>query len=97
MEERRQVTVEEAQQRSQQWKVPYVETSAKTRANVDKTFYDLLRIMNKVKLNPRTGGRSGTSVNRKSASMKTASASRPKSDTVEQKEIKAQQKCCVLQ
>ena len=53
--------------------------------------------MNKVKLNPRTGGKSGTSVTRKSASMKTASASRPKADTVEQKEIKAQQKCCVLQ
>lgn len=38
LEERRQVTVEEAQQRSQQWKVPYVETSAKTRANVDKVY-----------------------------------------------------------
>lgn len=36
LEERRQVTVEEAHQRAQQWNVPYVETSAKTRANVDK-------------------------------------------------------------
>lgn len=36
LEERRQVTAEEAQQRAQQWNVPYVETSAKTRANVDK-------------------------------------------------------------
>lgn len=36
LEDKRQVSVEEAQQRSQQWKVPYVETSAKTRANVDK-------------------------------------------------------------
>jgi len=33
---KRQVLVEEAQQRAQQWNVPYVETSAKTRANVDK-------------------------------------------------------------
>ena len=36
LEEKRQVTVDEAQQRAQQWSVPYVETSAKTRANVDK-------------------------------------------------------------
>lgn len=43
LEERRQVTVEEAHQRAQQWNVPYVETSAKTRANVDKVFYDLMR------------------------------------------------------
>ena len=36
LEENRQVTIEEAQARAQQWTVPYVETSAKTRANVDK-------------------------------------------------------------
>ena len=37
LEDKRQVSVEEAQQRAQtQWGVPYVETSAKTRANVDK-------------------------------------------------------------
>jgi len=36
LEERRQVTVEEAQARAQEWNVSYVETSAKTRANVDK-------------------------------------------------------------
>lgn len=36
LEDRRQVTVEEAQARAAQWGVPYVETSAKTRANVDK-------------------------------------------------------------
>ena len=36
LEERRQVSIEEAQTRAQQWNVPYVETSAKTRANVDK-------------------------------------------------------------
>ena len=28
--------MEEAENRAQQWSVPYVETSAKTRANVDK-------------------------------------------------------------
>jgi len=36
LEERRQVLVDVAQSRASQWSVPYVETSAKTRANVDK-------------------------------------------------------------
>ena len=36
LEEKRQISVEEANNRAQQWDVPYVETSAKTRANVDK-------------------------------------------------------------
>ncbi|BFY96980.1 hypothetical protein BsWGS_00018 [Bradybaena similaris] len=34
--EQRQVSVDEATKRAQEWKVNYVETSAKTRANVDK-------------------------------------------------------------
>ncbi|KAA0719143.1 Ras-related protein [Triplophysa tibetana] len=36
LEDRRQVGVEEAKTRADQWGVSYVETSAKTRANVDK-------------------------------------------------------------
>ena len=32
-----------AQNRAESWKVPYVETSAKTRENVDKVFFDLMR------------------------------------------------------
>lgn len=36
LEDRRQVGVEEAKARADQWAVSYVETSAKTRANVDK-------------------------------------------------------------
>jgi Ras-related protein Ral-A len=35
-DDKRQVTVDEANGRAQGWKVNYVETSAKTRANVDK-------------------------------------------------------------
>lgn len=31
------------QDRADSWKVPYVETSAKTRENVDKVFFDLMR------------------------------------------------------
>lgn len=36
LQEKRKVTLAEAQARSQQWGVPYVETSAKTKENVDK-------------------------------------------------------------
>ena len=36
LDERRQVSVQEAHTRAQDWNVSYVETSAKTRANVDK-------------------------------------------------------------
>lgn len=36
LEDKRQVSIEEAKNRADQWNVNYVETSAKTRANVDK-------------------------------------------------------------
>lgn len=36
LDTKRQVSLEEANQQAQRWSVPYVETSAKTRANVDK-------------------------------------------------------------
>lgn len=36
LDDRRQVTADEAKARAEQWGVCYVETSAKTRANVDK-------------------------------------------------------------
>ena len=36
LSDRRKVSQDEASQRANQWGVPYVETSAKTRANVDK-------------------------------------------------------------
>lgn len=39
---RRNVSLEEALRLADQWKVPYVETSAKTRMNVDKVFTDLV-------------------------------------------------------
>jgi len=55
--ERRKVSLEEAQNRAQQWGVPYIETSAKTREHVDKVFYDLMRDirsrkMDETKANP---------------------------------------------
>ena len=36
-------TLANAQAQANEWKVPYVETSAKTRENVDKVFFDLMR------------------------------------------------------
>ncbi|XP_025095274.1 ras-related protein Ral-A-like isoform X2 [Pomacea canaliculata] len=43
LKDQRQVSYEEALKRAQEWNVQYVETSAKTRVNVDKAFYDLMR------------------------------------------------------
>lgn len=45
LEDRRQVSADEAKGRAEQWGVCYVETSAKTRANVDKVSI-LWRCMN---------------------------------------------------
>lgn len=39
----RKVPLNTAKSRADEWQVPYVETSAKTRENVDKVFYDLMR------------------------------------------------------
>ncbi|XP_058058843.1 ras-related protein Ral-a [Anopheles bellator] len=43
LNDKRKVPLVECQSRAQQWGVPYVETSAKTRENVDKVFFDLMR------------------------------------------------------
>lgn len=50
LEERRQVSAEEATAKAGEWNVQYVETSAKTRANVDKVFFDLMREVRKKKM-----------------------------------------------
>ncbi|XP_071387037.1 ras-related protein ralB-B-like [Centroberyx affinis] len=50
LEERRQVSADEAGGRAGEWGVQYVETSAKTRANVDKVFFDLMREVRKKKM-----------------------------------------------
>lgn len=41
-DDRREVDQEEAEGLAQSWGVPYVETSAKTKVNVDKVYYDLM-------------------------------------------------------
>ncbi|XP_061897931.1 ras-related protein ralB-B-like [Entelurus aequoreus] len=50
LEDRRKVSVEEAAGKVSEWGVQYVETSAKTRANVDKVFFDLMREVRKKKM-----------------------------------------------
>lgn len=41
-DERREVSWDEAEALARSWGVPYVETSAKTKVNVDKVYFDLL-------------------------------------------------------
>lgn len=41
-DDRREVGLEEAEALARSWGVPYVETSAKTKINVDKVYFDLL-------------------------------------------------------
>ena len=43
LEDRRVVSEESAREQADQWRVRYVETSAKTRHNVNEVFLDLLR------------------------------------------------------
>eukprot|EP00112_Aurelia_sp_Birch-Aquarium-sp1_P022235 Seg62.5 transcript_id=Seg62.5/GoldUCD/mRNA.D3Y31 product="Ras-related protein Ral-a" protein_id=Seg62.5/GoldUCD/D3Y31 len=45
LEEKRQVTNDEGESRAKEWNVPYIETSAKTKVNVEKAFFDLMRMI----------------------------------------------------
>jgi len=58
LEAERKVPKEQAEQRAQQWGIAYVETSAKTRTNVEKVFYDLMRDVKRRKATEKapTGG-----------------------------------------
>ncbi|XP_059047621.1 ras-related protein Ral-a isoform X1 [Achroia grisella] len=49
--DKRRVPLETCRERAQHWQVPYVETSAKTRDNVDKTFLTLIRQVSRLKQN----------------------------------------------
>ena len=51
--DQRAVTLANAQAQANEWKVPYVETSAKTRENVDKVFFDLMREIRAQKLDAK--------------------------------------------
>jgi len=50
----RQVDITKARGKAEEWQVPYVETSAKTRENVDKVFYDLMREIRSRKVSDET-------------------------------------------
>nr|XP_046237850.1 ras-related protein ralB-B-like [Scatophagus argus]XP_046237851.1 ras-related protein ralB-B-like [Scatophagus argus] len=50
LEDRRKVSADDAAAKASEWGVQYVETSAKTRANVDKVFFDLMREVRKKKM-----------------------------------------------
>lgn len=65
--DKRQVTQEVANAKAEEWKVPYVETSAKTKENVDKVFYDLMREIRSRKMEngTKTGGKKTKSKKRK--------------------------------
>jgi len=65
IEDIRQVTSEQAQARAKEWNVPYVETSAKTRANVDKVFFDLMREI-RLRKNEQNSQSNGKQKNKKS-------------------------------
>lgn len=56
LDQERRVTFEQAKQRADLWDCAYVETSAKTRANVDKVFYDLMREVRRKKGPLNAGG-----------------------------------------
>ena len=49
LQNRRQIPLEECERIASEWRVPYIETSAKTKDNVDKVFYDLLQQIQKQK------------------------------------------------
>lgn len=65
--DKRQVTQEVANAKAEEWKVPYVETSAKTKENVDKVFYDLMREIRSRKMEDgsKPGGKKTTKRKRK--------------------------------
>jgi len=55
----RQVQQGTANGKAAEWNVPYVETSAKTRENVDKVFYDLMREIRSRKVSDDSQGQAG--------------------------------------
>jgi Ras-related protein Ral-A len=61
----RQVQLATATNKAAEWQVPYVETSAKTRENVDKVFYDLMREIRSRKVSDDSQGKTDKVKNKK--------------------------------
>ncbi|CAF1068382.1 unnamed protein product [Adineta steineri] len=47
--DKRKITVEEAERKASEWSIRYIETSAKTKQNVDKVFCELMRSVKPLK------------------------------------------------
>lgn len=56
LSDRRAVSLEECRIRAQEWGIPYIETSAKTKENVDAAFFDLMKLIKQSKGGVRGGG-----------------------------------------
>merc|ERR1712072_1425484 len=65
LNEKRKVSEGEARARAESWRVPYVETSAKTRENVDKVFFDLMREIRSRKVSDDSQGKTDKVKNKK--------------------------------
>uniref|UniRef100_A0A0K0G1X4 small monomeric GTPase n=1 Tax=Strongyloides venezuelensis TaxID=75913 RepID=A0A0K0G1X4_STRVS len=63
LDEQRALPLQQMLQRAEQWNVPYIETSAKTRTNVDKVFYDLMREIKRRKVGTLNGTGNGSEEN----------------------------------
>jgi len=65
LHERRQVSPTSCDSRAKAWGVPFVETSAKTRENVDKAFFDLIRIIREDRIRAKASSSSSSDSNKK--------------------------------
>jgi len=56
LEKERKVTSEEGREKAKEWEVPFFETSAKARINVEESFFQLVRMIKSAELtNPKEG------------------------------------------
>jgi len=51
LEKERKVTTEEGREKAKEWEVPFFETSAKARINVEESFFQLVRMIKSAELN----------------------------------------------
>lgn len=108
LQEKRKVGLNEAQARAEQWGVPYVETSAKTKENVDKVFFDLMREIRSRKIEDKSAsnGRGKDRATRKKKKckilqvffdlMRAIAARKAQENQGDGSERKKKRNCCIL-
>ncbi|XP_076063681.1 ras-like protein 2 isoform X1 [Oratosquilla oratoria] len=69
LEHQRLVSTEEAHTLARQFKIPYIECSAKIRMNVDQSFYELVRIVRKFQAAERPPAKTAAKKNKKNCSI----------------------------